>query len=178
MPQTNGLNRRSFLKSAQMTALAGAVGTGTSLAAAAAVEANGEPGGKYDFDTPYNRIGTDSIKWDSVIRGHHMDRIVAGMGVADMDFKCAPVITKALRERIQHEVWGYLDMPPAFHQGIIAWNKRRYGIDINPDLLAITTGVHSGLIAALKTFSPPGSKTLLLTRPRTTVFMATSPTAI
>jgi cysteine-S-conjugate beta-lyase len=143
-----------------MTALAGAVGTGTSLTAA---DANGTSNGKYDFDTPYNRIGTDSIKWDSVIRGHHMDRIIAGMGVADMDFKCAPSITKALRARIDHEVWGYLDTPRAFAEGIIRWNKQRYGIDINPDLLGITTGVHPGLIAALMTFSPPGSKVLLIT---------------
>ncbi len=158
-----GFNRRAFLRGAQMTALVGAVGTRASLAAAAAVEATGTPDGKYDFDTPYNRVGTDCTKWDSPVRLFKMDRIVAGMGIADMDFKCAPVITKALQERIQHENWGYLDMPPAFHEGIIAWNKRRYGIEINPELLGITTGVHPGIIATLKTFSPPNSKVLLLT---------------
>ena len=146
-----------------MTALVGAVGTGTSLAAAAAVDATGTPDGKYDFDTPYNRVGSDSIKWDAPMRTFHMDRINAGMGIADMDFRCAPAITKALQERIQHEVWGYLDMPKDFSEGIIRWNKRRYGIDVNPDLMGITTGVHPGIIAALKTFSPPGSKVLLTT---------------
>jgi cystathionine beta-lyase len=54
-------------------------------------------------------------------------------------------------------------MPQSFAKGIIAWNKKRYGVDVNPDLLGITTGVHPGLIAALRTFSPPGSKVLLLT---------------
>ena len=116
MPQNHGLNRRAFLRSAQMTALVGAVGTGASLAKAAAVDATGTPDGKYDFDTPYNRVGTDCTKWDSPMRTLKMDRIVAGMGIADMDFKCAPVITKALQERIQHEVWGYLDMPKAFNE--------------------------------------------------------------
>ena len=164
MAQNDGLNRRAFLKNAGLTALAGAVGTGTSLATGP-VTAAFAPGsnGKYDFNTPYNRIGTDSIKWDSVIRTHGMDHIVAGMGIADMDFKCAPVITKALQERIQHENWGYLDMPGTFADGIISWNKRRYGVEINPDLLGITTGVHPGIVAALKTFSPPGSKVLLTT---------------
>ena len=89
------------------------------------------------------------------------------MGIADMDFRAAPSITKALMERMQHENWGYLDMSgPAmksFTDGIVSWNKRRYGVDINPDSLVITTGVHPGLIAALKTFSPPGSKVLLQT---------------
>lgn len=159
--QADGRNRRAFLRSAGISAFAGAFGTGSSLATAA--DNSTAPGGKFDFDTPYNRIGTDSIKWDQALRTNGIDHIVAGMGIADMDFRCAPVITKALAERIQHENWGYLDMPHSFPDGIIKWNKRRYGIDINPDLMGITTGVHPGLIAALKTFSPPGTSVLLTT---------------
>ncbi len=85
------------------------------------------------------------------------------MGVADMDFKVAPAITKALTDRVQHENWGYLDMPRAFVDSIVDWNKRRHGIDVNPDLVAVTTGVHPALIAALRAFSPPGSKVLVQT---------------
>jgi cysteine-S-conjugate beta-lyase len=80
-----------------------------------------------------------------------------------MDFRVAPVITKALMDRMQHENWGYLDMPKSFSESIVAWNKKRYGLGVNPESLVITTGVHPGLIAALKTFSPPGTKVLLLT---------------
>ena len=156
------LNRRAFLRNAQMTALLGAAGAGASSAANAA-EAEGTPGGKFDFDTPYNRIGTDSVKWDQQIRLFGKENIVVGMGIADMDFRCAPVITKALAQRIKHENWGYLDTPRSFTDAIINWNKRRYGIEINPDLLLLTTGVHPALISALQTFSPPGSKVLLLT---------------
>lgn len=163
MSQNDGLNRRAFLRNAGMTALAGAVGTGTSLGTAAASAALAPPDARYDFDTPYNRVGTDSVKWDRQIRIFGKDNIAVGMGIADMDFKTAPCITRALTERIQHENWGYLDMPRAFADGIINWNKRRYGTDINPDLLVVTTGVHAALIAALKTFSPPGSKVLLQT---------------
>jgi cystathionine beta-lyase len=85
------------------------------------------------------------------------------MGIADMDFRAAPAITKALNERMLHENWGYLDMPKNYAEGILAWNKRRYNADIDPDTLVLTAGVHPGLIAALKTFSPPGSKVLLQT---------------
>jgi cystathionine beta-lyase len=163
MSQTNGLNRRTFLRNAGMTALVGTVSNATPLGAAAATAAFEAAPGTFDFDTPYNRLGTDSTKWDAAIRNNGMDRIIAGMGIADMDFKCAPAITKALTERIQHENWGYLDMPRTFVEGIAAWNKKRYGIDVNPDLTVVTTGVHPGIIAALKTFSPPGSKVLLTT---------------
>src|SRR5579883_1212097 len=84
-------NRRSFLNGAGMAALAGAAG----FRNAAEFQTKNAAAGKYDFDTPYKRVGTDCVKWDRQIRlyGQH---IVAGMGVADMDFRCAPAITKAL----------------------------------------------------------------------------------
>ena len=61
-----------------MTALAAAAGTGVPLAAAAETTAGTAvegPGGKFDFDTPYSRIGTDSTKWDQQIRTYGKDKI-------------------------------------------------------------------------------------------------------
>jgi len=166
MSHTDGLNRRSFLRNAGLTALVGAVAPGSSLAAAAgAALAPAADPTKFDFDTPVNRVGTDSTKWDGAINTGLTDKdhLVAGMGIADMDFRAAPAITQALQERMKHDVWGYMVMPKAFPEGIVAWNKKRYGVDIDPQYLDITTGVHPGLIAALRAFSPPGSKVLLIT---------------
>ena len=120
-------------------------------------------GGKYDFDTPYNRFGTDSVKWDAQERRYGKGSIIAGMGISDTDFRTAPAITKALAERLKHENWGYLDMPHSFRDAIITWNKRRYGIEIHPDRMLLSTGVHPSIVSALRAFSPPGSKVLLLT---------------
>ena len=165
MAQNDGLNRRSFLRNAGLTALVGAVAPGSSLAAAAGAALAPADSTKFDFDTPYSRIGTDSVKWDGPIATGHTDKdhLVAGMGIADMDFRCAPAITQALQERMKHDVWGYMTVPKSFNEGIVAWNKRRYGIDIDPALMDITTGVHPGLVAALRAFSPPGTKVLLTT---------------
>ena len=166
MSQNDGLNRRSFLRNAGLTALVGAVAPGSSLAAAAgAALAPAADTTKFDFDTPYSRIGTDSTKWDGPIATGLTDKdhLVAGMGIADMDFRCAPAITQALQERMKHDVWGYMVVPKSFNEGIVAWNKRRYGISVDPALLDVTTGVHPGLVAALRAFSPPGSKVLLTT---------------
>jgi len=174
MSQTSGLNRRSFLRSAGVTALAGAVGKATPLGAAVEAAAFDTPSGKFDFDTPYNRIGTDSTKWDGAVRTNEMNTgIIAGMGIADMDFRCAPAITEALIKRVQHENWGYLESPAAgqapppfyksFVDGVIGWNKKRYNVNVNPESVVITTGVHPGIVATLRTFCPPGSKVLLTT---------------
>jgi cystathionine beta-lyase len=165
MSQNDGLNRRSFLRNAGLTALVGAVAPGSSLAAAGAALVPAADSTKFDFDTPYSRIGTDSTKWDGPINTGLTDKehIVAGMGIADMDFRAAPSITQALQERMKHDVWGYMVMPKSFSEGIVAWNKKRYGIDVDPALLDISTGVHPGLVAAIRAFSPPGSKVLLTT---------------
>jgi cystathionine beta-lyase len=167
MSQHDGLNRRAFLRNVGMTAVAaGTVGTGASAVAAAAA-AGGFPtepvNGKYDFDTPLNRFGTDSTKYDAPNVTYGPGSVQVGMGIADMDFRVAPAITKALMERMQHENWGYLTMPKSFTDTVVAWNKKRYGLTVNPESVVITTGVHPGLIAALRTFCPPGSKVLLNT---------------
>src|SRR5947199_741 len=144
MSQNDGLNRRSFLRNAGLTALVGAVAPGSSLASAAgAALVPAADTTKFDFDTPYSRIGTDSTKWDGPINTGLTDKdhIVAGMGIADMDFRAAPAITQALQERMKHDVWGYMIMPKSFPEGIVAWNKKRYGITIDPALLDHSTAV-------------------------------------
>lgn len=168
MSQTHGLNRRSFLRNAGLTALAGAAaGSHHPLMAAAAGSAFQAPAnGKYDFDTIYNRFGSHSTKFDQQIRVYGKGSVEVGMGIADIDFKAAPCITDALNARMKHENWGYLDMgeaTPMMTEAVAAWNKKHYGIDIDPSTMVLSAGVHPGLIAALSTFSPRGSKVLLQT---------------
>ncbi|HYU77998.1 MAG TPA: aminotransferase class I/II-fold pyridoxal phosphate-dependent enzyme [Vicinamibacterales bacterium] len=163
MPHLHGVDRRAFLKNAGLTAVAGAIAGGTPAAAAAASAALAPPTGKYDFDTVYNRVGTNSVKWDRQIAAYGKGSIAVGMGVADMDFRVAPAVTKALTDRMQHENWGYLDTPRPFVETVVAWNKRRYGLNVDPGSVVMATGVHPGLVSALQTFSPRGSKVLLLT---------------
>ena len=168
MSQTDGLNRRAFLRNAGLTALAGAAaGSSHPLMAAAAGSAFQAPAnGKYDFDTIYNRFGSHSTKFDQQIRVYGKDSVQVGMGIADIDFRAAPCITDALNARMKHENWGYLDMgeaTPMMTEAVAAWNKKHYGVDIDPSTMVLSAGVHPALIAALITFSPKGSKVLLQT---------------
>ena len=165
-----GHDRRSFLTRAGVLALAPLAASVAASADAAAAPA----AGKYDFDTPLNRIGTDSVHWDMPIRDEHMTKIIAGMGVADMDYRCAPVITEALQKRVAFPNWGYnlidADMfmgnagSSPFIKGVIDWNRRRYGINvIDPKQIGVTPGVIPGIIYALQALAPQGSKVLMVT---------------
>src|SRR5262245_34799010 len=140
MPQTHGLNRRAFLRNVSLTPLAAAVGA-TPLAAALPA-ANPT----FDFDTPYNRIGTDCPKWDPPIAQVGRTTLVTGTGIADMDSKAAPCITKALQERLQHENWGYLTMPASHVESIVNWNKKRYGVEVKPEWVVHSSSVHPAIL--------------------------------
>ena len=167
MLRNHGLNRRAFLKSTGATAVLGAVGARSALASEVAAT-DVAPAGlgaareEFDFDEIYDRRGTDCVKWDRAIEQFGPE-LEVGMGIADMDFRAAPCITRAIAERSAHENWGYQHRDSSFTDAVVAWNQRRYDLDIDPSTVVWTSGVHPGIIAGLHTFAPPGSRVLMTT---------------
>ena len=163
MQRKSRFSRRTFLRSAGTTAILGAAGARGVVAQPRGTDPASAPRAldDYDFDEVYDRVGTDSVRWDRAVE-QFGPGIVAGMGVADMDFRAAPCVTNALAERCTHENWGYMARPDSYAEAVAEWNNRRYGLDIDPSTIVFTTGVHPGIIAALHTFSPPGTRVLLM----------------
>ena len=62
----------------------------------------------FDFDTPIDRRGTHALKWDMMqpLYGVPADDGIA-MWVADMDFRPPAAVTRALRDLVDHGVYGY-----------------------------------------------------------------------
>ena len=58
----------------------------------------------YDFDKIIDRRNTGSIKWD-------VPETDLPMWVADMDFETAPAVKEALKERVDHGIFGYTTGP-------------------------------------------------------------------
>ena len=169
MPTRRAFTRRNFLRSTGASVLLGASGTPALLDSRQAsrphvpsTRPHARPTPNPDFDEVYDRRGTDSVRWDRAI-AQYGPGIVAAMGVADMDFRAAPCIARALAERCAHENWGYMHRPDSYAEAVAAWNHRRYGVEIDPSTLVFTTGVHPAIIAALQTFSPPGTRVLMMT---------------
>ena len=59
---------------------------------------------KYDFNTYINRRDTDSLKWN-------VGENELPLWVADMDFRTAPEIMLALKQRMEHGIFGYSVIP-------------------------------------------------------------------
>lgn len=112
---------------------------------------------RYDFDTLYERRGTNSYKWNGT------DDDVIPMWVADMDFQAAPAIRKALAQRIEHGIFGYTSVPEAYYKSIIDWFRRRHAWYIEREWLLYTTGVVPAASAVLKALTLPGEGVILQT---------------
>ena len=113
---------------------------------------------KYNFDEIVVRRGSNSYKWDAT-----EEEDVLPLWVADMDFKAAPAIRKALAERVEHGVFGYTKVPDAYYDAIIQWFSRRHGWQMEREWMQYTIGVVPAISCIIKAISMPGDKVLVST---------------
>lgn len=110
----------------------------------------------YDFDTPVNRRGTFSYKWDVE------DRELP-MWVADMDFRTAPEIIQALTHRTEHGIFGYSIVPEQWYQAYQVWWKNRHGLELEKESLIFCTGAVPAISTAVRKLTTPGENVVVLT---------------
>jgi cystathionine beta-lyase len=161
MRVNTSIGRRTFLEGAGLAALFGVTGVKHPLSASDLTRLV-QAAGDFDFDEIYDRSGTYSTKWDGARRTFGPE-VEVGMGIADMDFRAAPCITRALAERCAHENWGYIDIPPSLTDAIVAWERTRHGVDVDPAAVTLHSGVHWALISGYHAFVPPGAPVLMTT---------------
>jgi len=111
----------------------------------------------YDFDCIVNRCGTDSIKWC------HYPPDTLPLWVADMDFRSPEPVLAALRERVQHGVFGYGKEPPELRAVIMERLQQLYGWQVAPEWLVFLPGVVIGFNLTCRAFAAPGDGVLLQT---------------
>lgn len=103
------------------------------------------------FDQVIPRRGSGSVKWDLIPD-------VLPMWVADMDFKAAPCILKALQGKLDHGVFGYTKVPESFFQAEIDWFSRRHGWKIDREWIRPIGGLVPAASVALKALTEPGDE--------------------
>jgi cystathionine beta-lyase len=94
----------------------------------------------FDFDTPIDRRGSFSEKWD---RYHHSD--VIPLWVADMDFAAPPAILDALRTRLDHGILGYTATPEPLVEAFCQHAQTSFGWQLHPEWLVFIPGLVCGL---------------------------------
>lgn len=127
---------------------------------------------QFDFDREINREGTSSVKWEFHVhsgaaerwedtkadRGE--DRVLA-MWVADMDFRCPEPVIQALRDRVEHGIFGYSAKTDEYVGAVCDWFARRHDWTVEPEWVSPIPGVVPALNVAVRAFTQPGDKVIV-----------------
>ena len=108
----------------------------------------------FDFDTPVERRGTWSTRWD------RYGADVIPLWVADSDFRSPPEVSAALAARAQ-QVLGYTTAPAELTQQIVERLERLYGWRVDPSWIVFLPGLVAGLYLATRRLSSAGQHGLV-----------------
>lgn len=83
-------------------------------------------------------------------------------GVADMNFAAAPSITGAIKERLEHPVFGYFDPREEYYDAIINWQTTRNHVEgLTAECIGYENGVLGGVVSAAGILCSQGDKILV-----------------
>lgn len=116
----------------------------------------------YNFDQIINRRGTDCVKYDNIIPSGRPENTIP-LFIADMDFAVAPEIVDALHKAVDRQIYGYPIRGKDYFEAIAGWFARRYDWAIQEEWLLTTPGVVHALNLAVRAYTEPGDRVLLLT---------------
>lgn len=123
----------------------------------------------YNFDELFDRKNTGSLKWDQFKERLKLQYNVEDasdilpMWVADMDFAIPQVVADAIKERLDHPIFGYSYVSDECKNAIVAWFERRHNWHIDPKTLMFHQGVVPALGTIIETFTEPGDKICIST---------------
>lgn len=115
---------------------------------------------KYNFDEIIDREDTASVKYDLRKEIFNNEKVIP-MWVADMDFKTPDFIIQAIRERLNHEVFGYSIRPKSYFTSIINWLQRRHKWDIKEEWISFSPGIVPAINLAVMAYTEPGDKIII-----------------
>lgn len=123
---------------------------------------------KYHFNQPLNRKHTRCYKYDSAdAQGTRI-----GLWVADMDLRVAPAITRAIKKRAEHDVFGYVTVGKDYRQAVHDWYLSRHGWNINTEYIQTVPGVVPAITAILRERVEEGKKKVMLHTPAYNCFFS------
>lgn len=114
----------------------------------------------YTFDEIVDRHNTGCIKYDSLTETFGRSDLNS-LWIADMDFKTPDFIVDALKERIDHPIFGYPATPADYFQTISGWVSKLHGWDVDPTHIRYIPGIVKGIAFAERCFLQPGDKVVI-----------------
>lgn len=111
-----------------------------------------------DFDKVIDRRNTSSVKWDG-----YDDPNMLPFWLADMDFECPEIVSKAISKRIEHNIFGYTKPCLKCYESIIEYQKRNHNLDIKKEEIVFCSGVNLGIYLTIKLMTKENDKVMVQT---------------
>ncbi|WP_296424805.1 PatB family C-S lyase [Yoonia sp.] len=114
------------------------------------------------FNTPIDRRGTLSTKWDLMekLYGVSPDDGLA-MWTADCDYQTAPCVRDALQRAVDHGAFGYSWQDETYLGAIQWWMQTRHNWPIETDWILTTQGLGNGIALCLDVWTDPGDAVVI-----------------
>lgn len=113
-----------------------------------------------DFDREIVRRGTGCIKYDCALEFGKPEDVLP-LWVADMDFATSSYVQDAMRERVEHGIFGYTEEVPGYFESVRDWMLRHHDFAVEKSWLVKTPGVVFALAMAIQAYTQPGDAVLI-----------------
>ena len=115
----------------------------------------------YDFDAVVSREGTFAEKYAA--RGKVFGKAdVEPFWVADMDLPTPAFVVDALRERLDHPMFGYTEQYDAVFDAIAWWMKNQHAAAVERKWILLSPSVVTSISNAVRVYTDPGDAVAVL----------------
>ena len=98
------------------------------------------------------RRNTNSLKWDA-LEERFGDKDLLALWVADMEFKTPDSIREALKERVEHGVFGYTKLPESYYNEYKKWHKENFNISVEKEWIRFAPGIVQAILWVIHAYT-------------------------
>lgn len=120
----------------------------------------------YDLDRIIDRRNTDSAKWNS------FSEDILPLSGAELEFTPPEPVLMALRQRLDHPMFGYNREPPELRDAVTGHLESAFGWQVPPEALVFIPGVVTGSNLVCRAYSQAGDSALVLTPTYSPILLA------
>ncbi|RNF40752.1 pyridoxal phosphate-dependent aminotransferase [Planococcus salinus] len=115
------------------------------------------------FKETQNRRNTRSVKWDAMEQVYDLQDAsdILPMWIADMDFPAPEPVLKAMKNRLEHPVFGYSFVCDDCKTAVRDWQLKRNNWNIEKQWLHFHQGIIPAIAAIIETFTEKHDKILV-----------------
>ena len=98
------------------------------------------------------RRNTNCLKWDA-LEERFGDKDLLALWVADMEFKTPDSIREALKERVEHGVFGYTKLPESYYNEYKKWHKENFNISVEKEWIRFAPGIVQAILWVIHAYT-------------------------